>query len=211
MQGAFTAPESDDPILDTLIGTVLSQHTSDVNSARAFAGLKARFSSWDEVLEAPASEVADAIRSGGIADVKAKRIQAILAEVEEREDRLDLQRLEQLEDEEVESYLCSLPGVGPKTAACVLLFNMGREAFPVDTHVHRVAGRLGLIERKASAGAAQGALTPAIPGPLRYEFHVQLIRHGREVCKPRNPLCAECVVFDLCPTGPEFLAQGSAR
>ncbi len=190
---------------------MLSQATSDVNSGRAFAGLKARFSSWEEVLHAPTPEVADAIRSGGIADVKARRIQEILTVIEEREHMLDLSRLHDLSDEEVYHYLCSLPGVGPKTSACVLLFSMGRDAFPVDTHVHRVAIRLGLIGPKVSAQAAHSMLGRRVPPELRYPFHMGLIRHGRTVCRPRVPLCSECALFDLCDSGPDLLASGKAR
>jgi endonuclease-3 len=191
--------------------TVLSQATSDVNSGRAFAGLKTRFGSWEEVLHAPVEEVADAIRSGGIAVVKAGRIQRILAEIERREGGLDLSRLEHLSDEDARDYLLSLPGVGPKTAACVLLFSMRRAAFPVDTHVHRVTTRLGLIGPKVTAAAAHDVLSPRVPPELRYEFHVQLVRHGREVCKPDTPRCSDCVLFDLCGAGPTLLAAGAAR
>ncbi|CAN5563489.1 endonuclease III [soil metagenome] len=191
--------------------TVLSQHTSDVNSGRAFASLERRFPSWEAVLHAPADEVADAIRSGGIANIKARRIQSILAQVEAREGAVDLRRLEQLGDEEVDEYLRSLPGVGRKTAACVLLFSLGRAAFPVDTHVHRVAARLGLVPPRSTADAAHDLLAPRVPPEIQYELHVQLIRHGREICKPRAPRCSHCVLFDLCPAGARFMASGEAR
>lgn len=191
--------------------TVLSQHTSDVNTARAFAGLKARFPTWDAVVEASSRDVADAIRSGGLADQKAPRIQAILREIEGREGGLSLARLGELGDDEVEDYLCSLPGVGPKTAACVLVFSMGRAAFPIDTHVHRVTKRLGWIPGNASADKAHALLKDAVPAELRYELHVQLIGHGRTICKARMPLCSECVLLDLCATGPSLLAAGEAR
>jgi len=190
--------------------TVLSQHTSDVNTARAFGGLKQRFPSWHAVREADPMEVADAIRSGGLADTKSVRIQRILGEIEEREGRIDLRRLNELDDEEIERYLVSLPGVGPKTAACVLVFSMGRNAFPVDTHVHRITRRLGLIPEKATAEQAHRLLQPGIAPELRYEFHMQLIKHGREVCKAARPLCSECVLFDLCAAGPDLLARGVA-
>jgi endonuclease III len=203
-------PKVRQPPLDELVGTVLSQHTSDVNSGRAFATLKERFPSWDQVLAAPTEEVADAIRSGGIATIKARRIQRILAEIEQREGCLDLSRLERLSDEEADVYLRSLTGVGPKTAACVLLFSLGRAAFPIDTHVHRVSARLGLVSAKATAEQAHYALAPRVPPELRYEFHVQLISHGRLVCRPRRPLCTECVLFDLCEAGPRLLAAGEA-
>jgi endonuclease-3 len=199
------------PIIDELVLTVLSQHTSDINRDRAFKGLKESFSSWEEVLVAPTHEVADSIRSGGIADVKAGRIQAILQEVQAREGRLDLSSLEDLSDEEVEEYLVGLPGVGPKTAACVLVFSMGRAAFPIDTHVHRIALRLGWLPEKASADAAHKLLKPQIPPELRYDLHLAFIDHGRAVCKPKLPHCSDCAIFELCEAGPRFLAEGLAR
>ncbi|MGH2747183.1 MAG: endonuclease III domain-containing protein [Actinomycetota bacterium] len=208
-QGPFTRkPQL--PIVDELVMTVLSQATSDANSGRAFARLKERFATWDEVLHAPTDEVADSIRSGGIADVKARRIQSILAEIEGREGTVELDRLHDLDDSEIVDYLCSLPGVGPKTAACVLLFSMGRDAFPVDTHVHRVAFRLGLVGEKTSAHQAHHLLEPPIPAELRYEFHMQLIRHGREICKASRPRCTHCVLLDLCDEGPRMLAEDRA-
>jgi endonuclease III len=208
--GAFRPKERRDP-LDELVMTVLSQHTSDVNSGRAFTGLKERFPTWAEVVSAETSELADAIRSGGIAQVKAGRIRQILEEIEEREGRLSLDRLRDMSDEEVDDYLCSLPGVGPKTSACVLVFSLGRDAFPVDTHVERVVKRLGWVEPKASAVAVQRRLTPRIPPEIRYELHMLFIRHGREICKPRMPQCSECAVFDLCDAGPKLLADDAAR
>ncbi len=191
--------------------TVLSQHTSDSNTERAFAGLKQRYSVWSQVVAADPTEVADAIRPGGLADTKAVRIQAILSTIEEREGSLDLARLNELDDDEVDAYLVSLPGVGPKTSACVLLFSMGRDAFPVDTHVHRVALRLGLVPAQTTADRAHRLLLPAIAPELHYELHMQLIRHGREICKAARPLCTECTLFDLCESGPQLLASGVAR
>ena len=191
--------------------TVLSQHTSDVNTGRAFASLQARFASWEEVAAARTRDVEDAIRPGGLAAQKAPRIKAILEEIEGREGRIDLSRLRDLPDDEVEDYLCSLPGVGPKTAACVLVFSMGRDAFPIDTHVHRVTRRLGWIPDKATADAAHKTLKRAVPPELRYELHVQLIDHGRTICKARIPLCSGCVLFDVCEAGPKLLAAGEAR
>lgn len=208
-QGPFK-PKPLVPVIDELVSTVLSQHTSDINTARAFAGLKARFSTWEEVRDAPTEEVADAIRAGGLADQKAPRIKAILTEIEEREGRLDLSRLESLTDQEVDDYLCSLPGVGPKTAACVLVFSMGRNAFPIDTHVHRVARRLGWIDDGMTAEAAGRKLGPRVPPELRYSLHMALIDHGRQVCKARNPACTQCVLFDLCEGGQRLLAAGDA-
>ncbi|MEA2497782.1 MAG: endonuclease [Actinomycetota bacterium] len=190
---------------------MLSQHTSDTNRDRAFAGLKQRFPSWESVAEAHTTELADAIRPGGIADVKAGRIKGILDEILEQEGALNLDRLNELTDEDVERYLVALPGVGPKTAACVLVFSMGRDAFPIDTHVYRIAVRLGWIGPKVTADAAHRILTPRIPPELRYDLHVAFIDHGRSVCKPKLPRCTECVLFDLCDAGPRFLAAGEAR
>jgi endonuclease-3 len=199
------------PIVDELILTVLSQNTSDTNRDRAYSSLKKRFPTWEEVLHAPVEDVAGAIRSGGIANVKAARIKSILAEIETREGSLDLSRLNQLTDDEVDGYLRSLPGVGAKTVACVLTFSMGRAAFPVDTHVHRVTKRLGWIDAKTSADLAHRLLTPAIPEEIRYELHMLLITHGRTVCKATTPLCSQCVLLDLCDAGSQLLSHGLAR
>src|SRR6266508_2534799 len=199
-QGPFV-PKPRLAVIDELIATVLSQHTSDVNSERAFATLKRRFPSWQEVLHAPTGEVANAIRGGGIADQKAARIQRILAEIEEREGRIDLSRLQGLDDGEVERYLTTLPGVGPKTAACVLTFSMGRAAFPIDTHVHRVTARLGWIPAGASAERAHQLLGRLVPPDIRYDLHVGLVTHGRTVCKAQRPRCPDCVLRDLCAFG----------
>lgn len=199
------------PIVDELVSTVLSQNTSDANSGRAFAALKQRYESWDRLVEAPVQQVADTIRSGGLADVKAPRIQKILREIERREGRIDLGCLDELGDLEAADYLASLPGVGPKTVACVLTFSMGRAAFPVDTHVHRVVRRLGWIPPTTRADAAHRILTPGIPAEIRYELHLQFIRHGREICSARAPACSRCVLFDLCEAGPRLVAEGTAR
>jgi len=196
-QGAFV-PKPLLPIIDEVVATVLSQHTSDANSERAFAQLKERFPTWEQVADAPAEQIADAIRCGGIADRKARRIQQILTAVEEREGRIDLGRLHDLEDAAAETYLLSLPGVGPKTAACVLVFSMGRAAFPVDTHVHRVATRLGWIPAKTTADKAHRLLAPRVPPDIRYDLHVAMITHGRTVCRAQRPRCDICVLRDLC-------------
>jgi endonuclease-3 len=197
-QGPFI-PKPGLPIIDELVATVLSQHTSDVNSERAFAQLKERFPNWEQVADAPEDLVADAIRAGGIANQKARRIQQILAAIEELEGKLDLSRLHICDDAEVESYLRALPGVGPKTAACVLVFSMGRAAFPIDTHVHRMALRLGWIPPGATADQAYATLAPLVPAEIRYDLHVAMITHGRTVCRARQPSCGQCVLRDLCP------------
>lgn len=202
--GDLGPPRRADP-LEELILTVLSQHTSDLNAERAFEALRATFSSWEDIERAPAVVVADAIRSGGLANTKAPRIQAILREVREREGRFDLSTLRELSDEDARTYLTSLPGVGPKTAAVVLSFALGRDAIPVDTHVHRVSKRLGLVPPNVSAEAADRLLHALVPDGLRTELHVALIRLGREICKAPVPRCRECPLNDLCPTAPRYL------
>ena len=199
-QGPFV-PKPRLPIVDEMIATVLSQHTSDRNSERAFARLKAAFPAWEQALDAPAAQVADVIRSGGMANQKARRIQQILAAIREREGRISLGRLHDLDDAAVGEYLTSLPGVGPKTAACVLVFSMGRAAFPIDTHVHRIAIRLGWIPPKTTAEQAHRVLTPVVPPGIRYDLHLALITHGRTVCTSQRPRCGACVLRGRCATG----------
>jgi endonuclease-3 len=209
--GELTPPRRADP-LDELILTVLSQHTSDLNAERSFAALRSAFpDGWAAVMGAPTGAVADAIRSGGLADSKAPRIQAILREVHEREGGFDLSRLRNLSDDEARDYLMSLPGIGPKTAAVVLSFALGRDAMPVDTHVHRVTRRLGLIPPKASAERADRLLHDLVPEGLRTPLHVAFIRLGREICRAPIPRCRMCPLKDLCPTAPRYLgAPGRA-
>jgi endonuclease III len=204
-------PRQPAPVLDQLVGTVLSQHTSDVNSGRAFARLKARFPAWEQAAHAPAGEIEDAIRCGGLARQKARRIKEILDAVDEREGRVDLSRLHDLDDPAAEAYLTSLPGVGVKTAACVLAFSMGRAAFPVDTHVHRVVTRLGWIPAGTTADKAYRLLAPRVPAGIRYDLHLALIRHGRTVCLARRPRCEECVLLDRCPHGQAVVRQRAGR
>ncbi len=190
------------PVIDEIVATVLSQHTSDTNSERAFAQLKAAFPSWEQVAAAPVGQVADAIRSGGIANQKARRIQQILAAIADHEGRINLDRLHDLDDAEVAAYLESLAGVGPKTAACVLTFALGQAAFPIDTHVHRVVIRLGWIPAHATAEQAHRLLGPRVPPDIRYDLHVALITHGRTVCRAQRPRCDDCVLRDLCTFAP---------
>jgi endonuclease-3 len=203
--GQLSPPRASDP-LQELILTVLSQHTSDLNAERAFADLQAAFpDGWGQIVDAPTRAVADAIRSGGLANSKAPRIQAILREVRDREGAFQLDALRALSDAEARDYLMSLPGIGPKTASVVLSFALGRDALPVDTHVHRVSRRLGLIPAKASAERADRILHDLVPDGLRTPLHVGLIRLGREICKAPTPRCAQCPLNDLCPTAPRYL------
>jgi endonuclease-3 len=188
------------PPVDELVYTVLSQNTADVNTERTFASLKARFADWRAVREAPVSEIEESISLGGLAHVKAPRIRAILAAVSTRTGEPDLSELDGMADEAALTYLQTLPGVGPKTAACVLMFALGRPAMPVDTHVHRVAGRLGLIDRKLSAEQAHRPLT-VLAGPDNvFALHINLVLHGRRVCGARRPACGRCSLATVCPS-----------
>ena len=204
--GELAPPRSVDP-LDELILTVLSQHTSDLNAERAFDSLREAFPTWEAVVAAPVPLLTDTIRAGGLANTKAPRIQAILEAIHEREGSYDLGVLSTLPDDEARAYLTLLPGVGPKTAAVVLSFALGRDAIPVDTHVHRTARRLGLVPTRSSAEAADRLLHALVPEGLRTPLHVALIRLGREICKAPTPRCALCPLRDLCPTAPRYLQR----
>jgi endonuclease-3 len=183
--------------VDELILTVLSQNTNDRNRDVAYARLRARFESWDHVRDAPVAEVEDAIRPGGLAPTKAVRIQQILRALGDD----DLSELADLPLDEARAVLTDLPGVGRKTAACVLMFSFGRPDIPVDTHVFRVGGRLGLFRPKGSLEEAHDELLRVVPEEDAYEFHVSLIRHGRRTCTARNPRCLECPLLSICPYG----------
>ncbi len=199
LRAAYGQPELDPhrAPLDELILTVLSQNTNDRNRDVAYGRLRERFSSWEEVRDAPAQDVEEAIRPGGISKVKSARIQAILRAL----DGDDLAWLETATVDEGREYLCSLPGVGRKTAACVLLFSFGLPDVPVDTHVFRVGTRLGLFRPGASFEEAHDEMLRF--ADEAYELHVSLIRHGRRTCTARNPNCPECPLLSICPYGRE--------
>ena len=188
-----------DPV-STLIATVLSQNTSDANSKRAFHSLITAFGSWEAVADASVDEIAQSIRLGGLAEVKAKRIKLILQEIRELQGCLDLSFLRELPLSEAKSWLRQLPGVGPKTAGCVLLFSLGRPALPVDTHVFRVAKRLGVIDSRVSSERAHELLESVVPPEDVYSFHVYMVEHGRQICKAQQPRCHLCVLQGLCPS-----------
>jgi len=191
--------QPDNEPLSGLIQTILSQNTSDTNSGRAFQSLLASFPSWEAVADAEVDDIADSIRMGGLADIKAGRIKQALAEIRRERDRLELDFLNQLPLEEARDWLKRLPGVGTKTANCVFLFSLGRPALPVDTHVFRVSKRLGLVGSRASVERAHGLLEELVPADKVYQFHVLMIEHGRKVCKAQRPRCAECVLQRSCP------------
>lgn len=201
-----------DPMTE-LVLTILSQNTSDTNSGRAFMRLKQRFPTWEAVTEAPSGELESAIAVGGLARQKAPRIQAALRAVREARGEWDLDFLRELPLPEAKAWLRGLNGVGPKTAACVLMFALGRPALPVDTHVHRVAQRLGLVPRTATAEKAHDILEGMLTPDEVYPFHISLIRHGRRLCRAQRPSCEQCPLLSGCPHGQTVLRAdaGSAR
>jgi len=192
------APKEQRDPLSELVLTILSQNTSDLNSGRAFDNLVAHFPTWEDALAAGPEAIAAAIQMGGLANVKGPRIHAILAKLEREQGELSLDLLAPMAVNEAREYLLALPGVGPKTAACVLLFSLRKPALPVDTHVHRVSQRVGLVSRKASAEKAHALLEELLPERLYYPFHLNLIRLGREVCAARNPHCGRCPLAAIC-------------
>jgi endonuclease-3 len=181
--------------IDELIKTVLSQHTNDKNRDRAYAALRERFPTWEEVRDAPVKQVEESIRPGGLAQQKAPRIQEILRQLGPEPD-LDWTATAPIE--ESREYLLGLPGVGRKTAACVLIFSWDLPEIPVDVHVHRVGGRLGLFPADASFERAHDEMLAIVPPEDAYELHVNLIRHGRTLCRPK-PRCGECELRRMCP------------
>jgi endonuclease III len=191
--------------IDELVLTVLSQNTNDRNRDVAYHRMRERFPTWDAVREAPVEEIEDAIRPGGLAPTKSVRIQEILDAIGED----DLLWLADAPLDEAREYLVALPGVGRKTAACVLLFSFGRPDVPVDTHVYRVGGRLGLWPPKEPLVKAHDELSRLCgdDGEFAYETHVLLIRHGRRTCEARAPRCAECPLRRICPEGRRRLAR----
>ena len=185
--------------IDVLIGTILSQNTSDANSGRAFGSLQSTFGSWEAVASAPVEHIAQAIKSGGLSRIKAVRIKQILNKIEEERGSLSLDFLNSMDMFEAKDYLMNLPGVGQKTASCVLLFSLGKPSLPVDTHVFRVARRVGLIDSSVSVEKAHSLLQERIPSSKVYQFHLHMIEHGRRVCHARRPHCHECVLRSGCP------------
>lgn len=184
--------------LSELVLTILSQHTSDLNRDKAFASMRERFPTWEEARDAPTRDLADAIKSGGLANIKAPRIQEVLRQIGEERGELNLDFLFDMDPQEAKTWLSGFNGVGPKTAACVLMFACGMPVLPVDTHVYRVSQRLGLIGGKTNADKAHDALEEMVPPEQRYSFHIYLITHGRRICKAQRPVCEACPVQAWC-------------
>jgi len=184
--------------LEVLVRTILSQNTSDRNRDQAYAALRARFPRWEDILAASEEEVAEAIKPAGLFRQRARRIREVLRRIQKERGTLSLDFLAELSDADAEKWLLSLPGVGKKTAYVVLLFAFGREKFPVDTHIARVTKRLGLWDGR---GDPHDALAPLIPAGHAYRLHLNLIRLGREICRPRKPRCTQCLLLELCQYG----------
>ena len=187
-----------DAPLDELVGTILSQHTSDVNSDRAFTSLRQTFPSWEAVRDAAVDDVVEAIRGGGLAVIKAHRVQAVLRMLTDDQGQVTLPNLRRMRRKRAIDFLTDLPGVGRKTAACVLLFGAHVAALPVDTHVQRVALRVGMVPARTSAERASELLEAALDARDYYAFHVNVIRLGREVCKAPRPRCSVCPLVSRC-------------
>ncbi len=191
------------PPVDELVFTVLSQNTADINTERSFAALKARFPDWESARDAQVDQIEQAIALGGLAHTKAPRIKRILEALSAPTGQPDLGVLDGMNDADAQAFLTGLPGVGPKTAACVLLFSLERPVMPVDTHVYRVARRLGIIAAKVTAEQAHPLLTE-LAGPQDaaqiYAVHVDFVRHGRRICHARRPACGECPLAGMCPS-----------
>jgi len=184
--------------LDILIETILSQNTNDRNRDRAYQRLKRRFPQWEDVLKVKTKNIVSTIRSGGLAEQKAKRIREILYWIKKREGRLSLSFIKKMDSEEIKKTIGALKGIGPKTLHCLLLFGLGREVFPVDTHILRIGKRLGFIPEWMSAEKAHPWMVPLLPKGKSLSLHLNLIRFGREICRARNPQCGVCFLTNVC-------------
>jgi endonuclease-3 len=195
--GEKSACQGEDPV-DTLVETILSQNTTDVNSHRSFLALKRAYPDWHDLLGEEHATVAGIIRSGGLPDIKAKRILDSLDFINRERGGIELDFLRGMPPAEADRWLAQMKGVGPKTRSIVLLFSLGMAAFPVDTHIHRVTRRIGLIGPKVDRERAQEELGALVPESQYYNFHINLIEHGRAVCRARKPACNTCVISGLC-------------
>ena len=189
------------PAIDELVSTILSQNTNDINRDRGFQALRTKFKTWEDVRDAHPQDVIDAIRPAGLANQKGPRIQQVLRSITEERGSLDLSFLEGLSVEEARAWLTKFNGVGPKTAAIVLCFSLGKPAFPVDTHIYRVTGRIGLRPERMNVEQAHPHLESLFPPETYYPAHLNLIRLGREICQARRPRCEICPIVELCDYG----------
>jgi endonuclease III len=189
------------PAIDELVSTILSQNTNDINRDRGFNALRAKFGTWEEVREAHPQDVIDAIRPAGLANQKGPRIQQVLRSITEERGSLDLSFLGDMPVEEARAWLTRFNGVGPKTAAIVLCFSLGKPAFPVDTHIYRVTGRIGLRPERMTVEQAHPHLESLFPPETYYPAHLNIIRLGREICQARRPRCEVCPIVELCDYG----------
>lgn len=203
LERTYGVPENKRPSdpLDMLIQIILSQATSDINSHRAFAQLKKRFPTWDAVLRAREATLAAAIRSGGLANQKAAVIRDLLRQIKERHGSIDLSFLHDMPTGEAAQYLAKFRGIGPKTIACTLLFACRKEIFPLDTHIFRILRRVGLIPQKCTDERAHEIMNQLVPKGKFYSLHVNLVRHGRTLCRPRDPQCTNCPIVEYCDYG----------
>jgi endonuclease-3 len=207
LERTYGVPENkraSDP-LDMLIGIILSQATSDVNSHRTFAALKKRFPTWEAALRARTTTIADTIRSGGLANQKAEVIKSVLRQIKDEHGTLDLNFLHDLTAGAAVEYLSQFRGIGPKTVACTLLFACRKDVFPLDTHIFRILRRVGLIPQKCTDQRAHAIMDDVVPRGKFYSFHVNLIRHGRALCRPREPLCERCPIVEYCDYGQSLI------
>ena len=189
------------PAIDELVSTILSQNTNDINRDRGFNALRLKFGTWEEVRDADSRDVIDAIRPAGLANQKGPRIQQVLRSITEERGSLDLSFLGDLSVDEARAWLTRFNGVGPKTAAIVLCFSLGKPAFPVDTHIYRVTGRIGLRPGRMTVEQAHPHLESLFPPETYYAAHLNIIRLGREICQARRPRCEICPIVNLCDYG----------
>ncbi len=204
--GPFTH-EARLPPTDEMVFTILSQHTSDINSSRAYRSLMETFSSLEAVASADVADIEKAIALGGLAKIKAPRIKAVLNKILELNSELDLSFLREMPLNDAKTWLRQLPGIGPKSAGIVLSFSLGMPAMAIDTHIYRVSQRLGVIGPKVSVDKAHEILEDKVEPEEVFNFHVSYINHGRQVCKAQRPLCPECVVGGLCPSRKKFMTK----
>ena len=204
LENTFGEPKlrSKSDALLMLARIILSQATSDANSRRTFQNLTERFDgNWENVLAASETEIADAIRAGGLANQKARVIKELLAQIKQKHGKLNLKFLDKMPDEAARDYLTNFRGIGPKTVACTLLFALHKEVFPLDTHIFRVFKRMGVLPERITDTKAHRFLDQLVPRGKFYSLHVNLIRLGRKICRPREPLCEQCPLIEYCDYG----------